>query len=629
MSRTALPAITMFALCHASPGIAGDGQSADEPIDEIIVTSHKRTRSIQETPAAVTALDGGTLSVRGITTLADVQNLVPSVRLQKESASTEIYIRGVGSTLDLPMIEPPNAYNINGIYVPREVSSASLVDVDRIEVLPGPQGTLYGRGAIGGVVNTVLTRPTDKLDTSVMLEIGNYEHIRTTVTQNLPVNDRVRARGSVSYFDRDGYLESGADSADDLALLLSIEASPVDSVNLYLWGHIESRDGYAANLLSKGENGNPKSQLFPTGNPWEDRLLGDLESFATLGPIDAQPRDWDTTIVGGKFDWEINRNLSLSYLPSVLEFDWHQGYWLTHKKGDFGETIDQQTHELRFDWNGGGDLTWLAGLYTYRIETAGQLFIQFGPGELFPDSPAGLWLNASDVRDHELKGTALFSELVYALTDQARVVLGGRYSDDRKVGSGFQPDIVVAPAVDTDPVSLFTGETPPSWSNSESWTHVDWKLGLEFDASAESLLYGNVQTGYQPGTFDVFPDTTTPESELLAFAAGARNRLLNNQLTLNAELFFYDYDNLLTQAFDAATGTNRLTSADVEIYGIQLDTRLTPEAWANTSLDLSVGYLHARSKDRAKALADAGGLGVLAGDTLRAAADCPDIPFGK
>ena len=545
----------------------------------------------------MTVLNRDTLSVRGITTLADVQNLVPSVRLQKESASTEIYIRGVGSTLDLPMIEPPNAYNINGIYVPREVTSASLLDVDRIEVLPGPQGTLYGRGAIGGVVNTVLARPTDELDTSVMLELGNYEHVRTSVTQNLPINDRVRARGTVSYFERDGYLGSGADSADDLAMLMSVEASPVDSVNLYLWGHIESRDGYAANLLSKGDNGNPKSQRFPTGDPWEDRLLGDLESYATLGQIDAQPRAWDTTIIGGRFDWEINRNLSLTYLPSLLEFDWRQGYWLTHKKGDFGETIDQQTHELRFAWQGNSPLTWLAGLYTYRIETAGQLFIQFGPDELFQGSPAGLWLDASDVRDHELKGTALFGELTYGFNDRSRVVIGGRFSDDRKVGTGFQPDIVVEPAVDTDPMALFTGEAPPSWSNSESWTHFDWKLGFEFDASAESLLYGNVQTGYQPGTFDVFPDTATPESELLAFAAGVRSRFLDDQLTANAELFFYDYENLLTQAFDAATGTNRLTSADVEIAGIQLDTRFTPAAWANTSVELSLGYLHARYED--------------------------------
>ena len=326
-------------------------------------------------------------------------------------------------------------------------------------------------------------------------------------------------------------------------------------------------------------------------------MLGDLEAFATLGPIDAQARNWETAIIGGELEWAINDDLTLTYLPAYLELDWRQGYWLTHKDGDFGEKIDQQTHELRLASDGDGPVNWLAGFYAYRIDTSGQLFIQFGPDELFPTSPGGLWLNASDVRAHTLEGTALFGEASLDLSARARLVVGGRVSSDERTGNGFQPDIIVEPAVETDPIALFTGLPPDTWSNEASWDHVDWKLGVEFDASSESLLYANVQTGYQPGTFDVFPDTVTPQSELTAFTTGARNRFFDNQLVFNVEGFFYDYENLLTQAFDAATGTNRLTSADVEIYGVQLDTRLSPTRWANTSIDFSIGYLHARYKD--------------------------------
>ena len=431
---------------HLASAQVGESESR-RPIDEIVVTAQKRTQLLQETPAAVTAIYRATFTVRGITTLADVQNLVPSVRLQKESASTEIYIRGVGSTLDLPMIEPPNAYNINGVYVPREVTSASLIDVERMEFLPGPQGTLYGRGAIGGVINTITARPSDEFETRATVEAGNYSHLRATLTQNIPVSDNVSLRGSLSYLDRDGYLASGADSADDLAAFLALEASPGDAVNIHLWGHIESRDGYAANLLSKGNLTNPKSQAFPNKDPWDDRLLGDLEPYATLGPIDAQSRKWDTTLVGAEVNWDINERLSLTYIPSYLDFDWHQGYWLTHKNGDFNETIEQQTHELRLAYENGGALTWLGGLYAYQIETTGQLFIQFGPDELFPTSPPGLWLDASDVREHELKGTALFGEMRYAVSENTRLVAGGRISNDKRRASGFQPDIVVGPAI--------------------------------------------------------------------------------------------------------------------------------------------------------------------------------------
>lgn len=568
-----------------------------DTIDEIVVTSQKRSETLQETSAAITVLDTERMSAPGITTLADVQNLVPSVRLQKESASTEIYIRGVGSTLDVPMIEPPNAYNINGVYVPREVTSASLVDVERMEVLPGPQGTLYGRGAIGGVVNTITKRPADEFETLAALEIGNYSLVRASLTQNIPVSDSFALRGTLSYHDRDGYLESGADSADDFAVFLAASYSPSDAVDVFVWSHIEEREGFAANLVSKGNTANPRSQAFPNGDPWDDRLEGELASYATLGPIDGQARDWDTTLVGAQLDWQISDSLALTYIPSYLDFDWRQGYWLTHKKGDFGERVEQTTQELRLAWDGGGALSWLGGLYSYDIETAGQLFIQFGPDELFPTSPAGLWLGAIDVRDHELKGTAVFGELTYAMTANTRFIVGGRVSSDKRRGAGFQPDIVVEPVVDEDPVALFTGEAPPAYSNRESWDHVDWKLGFEFDVSSDTMLYAAMQTGFQPGTFDLFPDTTTEESELLAFTVGAKNSFLDGQLVLNNELFYYVFDNLLTQAFDAATGTNRLTNADVIIWGDQLDLLYVPETMQNTRFSFSLGYLHARYDD--------------------------------
>jgi iron complex outermembrane receptor protein len=529
--------------------------------------------------------------------LADVQNLVPSVRLQKESASTEIYIRGVGSTLDLPMIEPPNAYNINGVYVPREVTSASLVDVERMEVLPGPQGTLYGRSAIGGVINTITRRPTDKMETSATVEAGNYSHLRATLTQNIPVNERIGLRGSLSYFDRDGYLASGADSADDFAGFLALEVTPADNVDIHLWSHIENREGYSANLLSKGDVDDPRSQAFPNSDPWDDRLQGDLAAYATLGPIDAQYRKWDTVLIGAEVNWGINERLSLTYVPSYLDFEWHQEYWLTHKDGDFNETIDQQTHEIRLAYDNGGAVTWLGGVYAYQIETAGQLFIQFGPDELFPGSPAGLWLDASDVRNHELDGTALFGEVTLAVSGRTRLIAGGRVSHDKRVGSGFQPDIVTGPAVKSDPVALFTGVAPPAWSNSESWDHVDWKLGVEYDAGDEALLYATAQTGFQPGTFDVFPDASTAESELLSFTVGAKYWLLDGHLVFNNEAFYYIYDNLLTQAFNAATGANFLTNADVIIYGLQSDLALAPPGMENTRFTLSLGYLHARYDD--------------------------------
>jgi len=581
----------------ASAQAGTNDSSRGNVLEEITVTAQKRAQSLQEVPAAVTAVGSEAITVRGITNIADLQNLVPSIRLQRESASTEIYIRGVGSTLDLPMIEPPNAYNINGVYIPREVSSATLVDVERLEVLPGPQGTLYGRGAIGGVVNTITKRPSDNFETQALVEAGNYSHVRSSITQNIPVTENFSLRGSLSYLDRDGYLETGADSAEDFAGFFSLGYTPSDNLDIFVWTHIEEKEGFSANLLSKGTVGDPKSQAFPNSDPWNDTLEGDLEPFATLGPIDAQSREWEVFIVGAEVDWDINDQLSLSYLPAYLDFDWHQQYWLTHKPGDFNEKIEQQTHELRLAFDNGGAWNWLAGFYSYNIETSGQLFIQFGPDELFPGSPPGLWLDVSDIRHHELKGVAGFGEISFAISDRTRLIAGGRISADERVANGFQPDIVVEPAVDTDPVALFTGAPPPTWDNQDEWDNVDWKAGIEFDAGEESLLYGTIQTGFQPGTFDVFPDSVTEPSELLSYTIGTKNFFADGQVMLNDEIFYYIYDNLLTQAFNAATGGNFLTNADVIIYGNQLDLAFAPEGLPNTQFRLSVGYLHARYDD--------------------------------
>jgi iron complex outermembrane receptor protein len=149
-----------------------------------------------------------------------------------------------------------------------------------------------------------------------MVEAGNYSLLRTTLTQNVPLGDNAAIRGTLSYHDHDGYLASGADSADDFAGFLAFEASPSDEFNIHAWVHLESRDGYAANLVSKGKVGEPRSQAFPNGDPWDDRLQGDLASFATLGPITAQYRDWDTMLAGAEINWNLSDKLTLTYLPS-------------------------------------------------------------------------------------------------------------------------------------------------------------------------------------------------------------------------------------------------------------------------------------------------------------------------
>jgi iron complex outermembrane receptor protein len=588
----------------ASLSTAGAQEAgAQTVLREIVVTAQKREQSVQDVAAAVTAVTGQALRNAGVTRLADVQNLVPSIRLQTESASTEIYIRGVGSTLDLPMIESPNAYNINGVFIPREVTSASMFDVDRIEVLPGPQGTLWGRGALGGAVNMITARPGDSLETGLLVEAGDYSLKHVVATQNIPVSDQFRMRVALNYNERDGYLESGANSADDLAGLLSFDWRASDAVSVYLWAHLERKEGYADNLNSKGTNSDPRSQRFQVpSNPWDDRLLGSLASYATLGPVDRESRDWDAVIIGGEINWDINDELTLTYVPSYLDFDWSQGYWITHKPGIFGAEAQQTTHELRLSSDSSGPVDWLVGLYGYRFESAGHFFIQFGPNELFP-YPAPLWLNANHVANHVLQGYAAFGQMTWSITDEMRLIAGGRASKDDRKAHGFAQGIVTGDAEpSSDYINLFSLFFPPytpaplpTWSGDESWDNIDWKLGLEYDSRPGMLWYATLQTGYQPGTFDSIPGVMALESNLMAVTAGVKASYLDGRLVVNDELFYYDYSDLLTSAWNAALGANVLTNADSRIYGNQLDLSYMPQE--HTQVRLAVGYLNARYDD--------------------------------
>jgi len=568
--------------------LAQDSSSEVIPVGEIIVTATKESQSIQRVPSAITAISSDSIVSRGAVSLAGIQNMMPSVRLQVEGASTEIYIRGVGVTLDLPMIEAPSAFNINGIYVPRELSSASLFDVERMEALPGPQGTLYGRGALGGTINMITTRPKDDNATSLIFEAGNYDTFRGVLVQNLALSSDLRVRMGVSKHYHEGYETSGADSADETAGRLEISYTPSPNVDIYVWGQLEHKGGHPANLISKGTFSDPKSQVFPFDNPWNDTLTGPYVSYATLGPIDARDRDWDGVLTGAEINVNVSDALTLTYIPSYSSLDWQQQYWVVHKLTEFGAKIRQHTHELRLAYDNGGKFSWLAGLYGYRMKTWGGLQLQFGPDELWAGSPSGLWLDATDVQSHVLKGWAGFSQLTYHLSDDTRLVAGGRYSADKRTIFGYQPGLVDEPTLFNDKPNL-----NPTYQNSDDWSHADWKAGVEHDLSPDNMVYAFVQTASQPGTFDTFPDTMTKQSELMAFTVGTKNRLLDGRLILNNEFFYYDYKNLMTQAWDASNGSLRLQNADkTKIWGNQLDMNF--RATSTTAARLNVGYLNTK-----------------------------------
>src|SRR5260221_11394203 len=255
-STICISAILMGGLIQGSAVAAAstsvEGAAESDALAEITVTAEKQTQNLQKTAAAVTAISAGTLIEAGVDNLIEAEKLVPSVRFQAEGDNTQVFIRGVGANLDFPNVEPNVAFNFAGIYLPREADSAAFFDVQQLEILPGPQGTLYGRSAIGGTINLTPTKPGFNNEGATLLEAGDYSGLNVPVTQNIKVSDRVALRAAADHTPNSGFMVTGADSKNDPSLRLSAIINPNDRLSIYLWAQGAQKNGYPSNLVNKG-----------------------------------------------------------------------------------------------------------------------------------------------------------------------------------------------------------------------------------------------------------------------------------------------------------------------------------------------------------------------------------------
>ncbi len=536
----------------------------------IVVTAQKSQQDVQDTAAAVTTYDGDTLVQRGVVDIQAAQNIVPSARFQQQGASTEIYIRGVGSTLDLAHIEPPTSFNVNGIYIPREGTAVPFFDIERLEVLPGPQGTLYGRSSLGGAVNVSFQRPSQQLESRGLIEVGNYDLIHASLAQNIPVSNDFAVRVAGDYTWRDGYMESGANSQNDLAVRLSALYEPETGFSAYLWGYYATRNGNSPNLVNKGLNPTtfqPERDAFLQDDPWDESLP---PQFAFFGQPTADDLAFENWVFGAEFNTEIG-DVTLTYIPSYFHLESMNNYWITGLPTILAVEYEQTTHELRLAGNS-DRLNWIAGLYGYRLVSNGLVNVAGTP--------------VSNIDRNRLQGFAAFGQLSFSVVDDLRIIAGARFSVDDRVGRGRSLDVNGQPTVP------FTADA--------NYDRIDFKLGLEYDATPDVMLYAVVQSGYQPGTFNEAPSTPTFDNlvdpaRLTAYTAGIKSRFSNDNVQVNSEFFYYDYSNLFAQAFNASAGITQIFNAEkVEIFGNQTDIIARP--FEDGQLNFSIGYLHAENQ---------------------------------
>lgn len=586
-------ASSMIALLAPGKALAqsADASARAQPqsgIEDIVVTAQKRSENLQKTAAAVTAITGSELVARGVGDLPSAQMVIPAARFQIDGNNIQVFIRGVGSNLDFANIEPSVAFNLNGVFVPREASSAAFFDLARLEVLPGPQGTLYGRGAIGGTINVGFTRPDFNEDGTATIEAGNFELVHGTLAQNFALSDQLAIRMAVDYVHRDGYFKSGAASADDVGGRLSLLYQPSDNFSAYAWAFGAKKNGSYQNVVNHSPDG------FLTKNPYDDVTASEITRAIPnppipLGAVGAEDNDYGVFSAGGEFELDLSDAIKLVYIPGYTKLDSSPFGWVGSLLFNLDSHIETSSHELRLVGNAGA-VDWIGGLFYYRQTNHGFLDNYFsGLANSFVQRPV-------DVRSNHLNGAGIFGQGNLRLSEALRVTLGGRYSYDRRRAEGFDPEIRLAGAEATTP-----------WAFKKSYSYFDWKAGIEYDLASRVMIYANAQTGHSPGTYNPISQNgltagnydgtiAVSKAKLTAFAGGVKSRFLDNRAQVNVEGFYYTYKGLIQQQFNASALFNPVFNADkVEVYGFQADLALEPTP--ADKFKTSVGYTHNRAKD--------------------------------
>ncbi|MGE5721719.1 MAG: TonB-dependent receptor [Sphingomonadales bacterium] len=597
-------ALCMFATAAHAQEAAGAtpqpaAQQADTPASDlgtIVITASKRPENLQRAAIAVTALTSQALESRGIVDAGQLAGIAPGIQFQP-SFVLLTYIRGIGNYSVQPATDQSIAYNVDGNYVSRPYGMPSILfDLNRIELVRGPQGTLQGRNAIAGSVNLVSNRPSKDFEARVAGSFGNYSAITTEGMINVPLGEVGAIRLSAASSDHDGYVKGGFLDGDTKGARARLLLTPAPRLEVLLTAEYTTRD-------EKG----PGYSICPPGSP-------------DAGCVGVKWRPWGGTPGQGtseeqsvkeanyvksrnySYYGEINYDLgfgTLTWAPSYRNIYYRNHTSFSHYFG-FAPAVHDALHqeEVRIASKASSPISWVAGLYWGRQKSREQNYFTSGvPPYITTNEPGfpelGHVFFKNDIDRYVYRSQAAFAQVLAPITDGLRIMLGGRYTEDKKTEQARDGLVYPGPVLVAVPTSA-----------KQTLHKFTYKAGVEFDVTPTAMLYANYSTGFKSGgvngvpNSDVLPRTFNPE-EIKAMQGGIKSRWLDNKLQINAEAFHYDLKGYQTSAliFDPVTGVlfgGTVNSQKAEFYGAELESSLL--VTRDDRFDVSLAYLHAEHK---------------------------------
>lgn len=525
----------LVAMGYASAALAqAPAAEADGGLQEIVVTAQRREENLQKAALAVSAVAGDQLTKQSVTAATELSRLIPSVQIQPAHSYTQIYLRGVGTFGANSFAENSVAFNLDGVYLSRPAGPSGLFyDLERIEVLKGPQGTLYGRNATGGAINIITAKPKlSGFEGYVNAEYGNYGTFKASAAINAPLGADAAIRIAGQHARHDGYFSDGSDDEKTEAvrgqLLLSPDGSIFDMIVSVDYAHMGGVGG-GGTLVPPVQN---KTRLGAS----DPRVQAAYQALPPTPPVPQiiipNAGSQDNQFFGAHAT--MNVDLGFAKLTVIPAYRWTH-YDVTSMSGgfvlDIDEKSDQSSLEARLAAQS-GRLNWVIGAYYFNEKVkSDQSFDQASNETII-------------ISDLDTRSFAAFGQATYSLTDNFRLTGGLRYTSDNKKQDTLvrsRPFVGFVPGV--FPLVPIILDLPTIALTDSTTNKVTWKAGVEFDAGPRSLLYASVSTGYKSGVLygALAPNNISRPEELTAYTVGSKNRFLDNKLQLNLEAFYWEY----------------------------------------------------------------------------------------
>ena len=615
MKKTEKLPIALFFAIYASSPLAQQTNA----LEEIVVTATKRVQSLQDVPIAVNAFNADTIEVAGINNAGDLAILTPALNINVNTNpfAARMIIRGVGTAQTDPALEPSVGLFIDGVYLGRTgLGMSDLTDIERIEVLQGPQGTLYGKNTNAGAISVITKKPNfEESEGYVEASVGNYSMNKLTASASGPLTQNLAYRLSGNINQRDGYYDNSAgvdfNDADDWNIQGKLQWEPTESLSILLSGSRVERDttccGADAVQTESVNNELVAQGLSPDSNdPYDYNVQSNADNrFAMESDLLSMTIDYDagwgaikSITAWNDYSYRVDQD------PDRSELD-----ILTLSNDKFsGDSFSQ---ELRFTASPTDNVDYMLGAFYLEQNTKrggdepfvfiGDDIITIGSQQDLPfPLPFNFLVQPGDSltvdMNQDAETIAFFGQGTWHIGDQWHITGGLRWSDEEKKSDLFSQTYSTAFSNQILGASFLDSvSTPIDATLERSSDNVDWMLSAVLDISDDSMVYASAGTGTKSGGFQTVNGTADDrefdDEDTTTYELGIKSTLLDARLRINAAAFYSEIENFQAQRqLETGLGTYVSNEAKVETSGVDFQVEAAP--MPNLVLSAGLLYMH-------------------------------------